>query len=191
MTILLSTLLLLSLTCLTCQASVFPLYTPCPSSSLTTTDSRRFYLSTFKTGNDTLVDWKFRLEGQGFNNSNGGTFPGVSGLQDIGIAGKELRFWKKKFFNHPLSSLRFVREAIKRERYLGYDPNNAFSMHVDYDTVLTGISMSRLWEKFDCARKGKPILIAGETGCLAGMIDLTSLTFTFKVLYLVCILSVN
>lgn len=35
-------------------------------------------------------------------------------------------------------------------------------------SLLPGTSMARLWEKFDCARKGKPILVAGETGCLAG-----------------------
>jgi hypothetical protein len=146
------------------NASIFPSYVPCPQSLRATPDQRRFYLSTFKTGNDTAPDMKFRLEGQGFNSSGGGDI----GLQGIRIAGKELIFWKKKFFYHPYSSLQVVRDAIQKEIQLGNDPNNAYSMHVDYDTVLTGISMERLWEKFDCARKGKPILVAGETGCLAG-----------------------
>lgn len=145
-------------------ASIFPPYDPCPHSSRDSPDQRRFYLSTFKTGNDTAPDVKFRLEGQGFNSSGGGS----SGLQEIRIVGKELHFWKKRFFYHPYSSLQFVRDAIEKELQLGNDPNNAYSMHVDYDTVLTGTSMERLWEKFDCARKGKPILVAGETGCLAG-----------------------
>ena len=143
--------------------TVFPAYQPCPARSRASPDPRRFYLSTFRTGNETAPDEKFLLEGQGFNSSSG-----AAGLQHIEVAGKALRFWKKRFFNHPLSSLQFVRESIEKERRLGNDPANAYSMHVDYDTVLTGTSMERLWEKFDCARQGKPILAAAETGCLAG-----------------------
>lgn len=148
-------------------ASIFPAYVPCPKSTNVSQkkDTRRFYLSTFKTGNDSFLERKFQLEGQGFNSSDNRDV----GLQGIGIAGKDLRFWKKRFFYHPYSSLQFVRNAIRQELALGYDPSNAYSMHLDYDTVLTGTSMQRLWEKFDCARNGKPILIAGETGCLAGL----------------------
>jgi len=146
---------------------IFPNYTPCPSSAASASDPRRLYVSTFKTGNDSALEKKFFLEGQGFNNS-GGASAHNGGLQDIRIVGQTLRFWKKKFFYHPFSSLQYVREAIARENALGNDPNDAYSLHVDYDTVLTGTSMARLWEKFDCARRGKPILLAGETGCLAG-----------------------
>jgi hypothetical protein len=153
---------------LPCSSKVFPDYVPCATTSTSSTykDTRRFYLSTFKTGNDTAPDWKFQLEGQGFNSSGDGGLNG--GLVSIQIAGKPLKFWKKRFFYHPFSSLQVVREAIEIENKLGNDPHNAYSMHVDYDTILTGTSMTRLWEKFDCARKGKPILVAGETGCLAG-----------------------
>lgn len=151
----------------TTNGSVFPIYSPCPQLNHSSPDPRRFYLSTFKTGEDSFADKKFYFEGQGFNNSDG--ILRHDGLQEIRIVGKSLKFWKKKFFYHLLSSLEFVRDAIRREEAMGYDPKNAYSMHVDYDTVLTGMSMERLWEKFDCARKGKPILIAGETGCLAGL----------------------
>ena len=125
-------------------STIFPDYVPCPTSltaGKTPADVRRFYLSTFKTGNDTAPDFKFYLEGQGFNSSSTAS---SGGLQAIQIAGKELKFWKKRFFYHPYSSLQFVRDAIQKEVALGNDPHKAFSMHVDYDTVLTGI-LIYLW----------------------------------------------
>jgi hypothetical protein len=40
---------------------------------------------------------------------------------------------------------------------------------MDTDTILNARPLKEVWAKFDCARKGKPILMGGETSCWFGV----------------------
>lgn len=63
----------------------------------------------------------------------------------------------------------WLNETIRNLTAEGKDPSNAYAIMMDTDTILNARPLQQVWAKFDCARKGKPILMGGETGCWFGL----------------------
>lgn len=62
----------------------------------------------------------------------------------------------------------WLNDTIRILETEGKDPNDAYAIMMDTDTILNARPLQQVWAKFDCARKGKPILVGGETGCWFG-----------------------
>jgi hypothetical protein len=74
-----------------------------------------------------------------------------------------------QFFNKPLHYSRWINKTISELEDVGEDPNDSYAMIIDTDVILNARPLKDVWKKFDCARKGKPILMGGETGCWFGL----------------------
>lgn len=74
-----------------------------------------------------------------------------------------------QFFNKPLYYSMWLNDTIKSLISEGKDPNDSYAILMDTDTILNARPIDELWAKFDCARKGKPVLMGGESSCWAGL----------------------
>lgn len=63
----------------------------------------------------------------------------------------------------------WINKTILELEEAGKDPNDSYALIIDTDTIVNARPMKEVWKKFDCARKGKPILMGGETGCWYGL----------------------
>jgi hypothetical protein len=74
-----------------------------------------------------------------------------------------------QLFNKPLHYSRWVNETMAKLIEAGEDVNNSYAMMLDTDTLVNARPMNDVWRRFDCARKGKPILMGGEVSCWSGL----------------------
>lgn len=63
----------------------------------------------------------------------------------------------------------WLNDTIRALTTEGKNPHDSYAMMLDTDTILNARPLKQVWAKFDCARKGKPILMGGETGCWFGV----------------------
>ena len=74
-----------------------------------------------------------------------------------------------QYFNKPLYYSKWLNATLETLTQEGKNPNDAYAILLDTDVILNARPLKYLWENFDCARKGKPILMGGESSCWYGL----------------------
>jgi hypothetical protein len=62
----------------------------------------------------------------------------------------------------------WLNDTIRALTAAGMDPHESYAIMMDSDVILNARPLEEVWAKFECARKGKPILMGGESGCWFG-----------------------
>jgi hypothetical protein len=74
----------------------------------------------------------------------------------------------KKFLTKPTNYLKHVDEAIQEEKRLGRNIDDAHVILVDSDTLFSNPNIDDIWQRYDCARQGKSLVVASEPCCWLG-----------------------
>lgn len=74
----------------------------------------------------------------------------------------------RKFLTKPINYLKSVEEAIRIEKENGRKIDDAHVMLVDSDTLFSNPNVDDIWQRYDCARQGKSVVVATEVNCWIG-----------------------
>ena len=74
----------------------------------------------------------------------------------------------EKFLTKPKNYLNHVKEAMEIEKRSGRNVENAYAMIVDSDTLFSNPTANDIWQRFECVRQGKDLVVATETNCWLG-----------------------
>lgn len=130
-------------------------YRPCPLR--TGVELRRLFVATC----DTRVGWKE------FNALKVWNITGLS-LRVEGLSMKNVckgeNWGKLGFLTKPLLYLRYIRSIMSDFA----DNSSNYIILMDSDTFWSSDSIAKIWNKFDCARNGKPVILSTEMSCWVG-----------------------
>jgi hypothetical protein len=73
-----------------------------------------------------------------------------------------------KFYAKPSNYLRYANAAIEAEKAAGRDVNNAYGMLLDSDIFWSNPSVEELFQRYECSRDGRELVVSTELNCWLG-----------------------
>lgn len=92
----------------------------------------------------------------------------ASNVHMIHVGNKWDRKSDAKFYAKPLNYLRYANAAIEAEKTAGRDPNKAYAMLLDSDIFWSNPSVDELFQRYECSRNGRDLVVSTELNCWLG-----------------------
>lgn len=86
----------------------------------------------------------------------------------IHVGNKWDRKSDSKFYAKPTNYLRYANAAVEAEKAAGRNVNNAYGMLLDSDIFWTNPSVDELFQRYECTRNGRELVVSTELNCWLG-----------------------